>query len=147
MPGKPRAARPAKKPNSVPSPQEILPGLFLGGWKDAAKFDGTRFCVLDEAPDDMPAATQVTIYDEGKDAPLVANLDRLAAEVDAARHGGAPVLIFCGHGVRRAPLAMAWYLHRYEKLPLDRAYERIREVRPQVEAARDWIGNCRDLEP
>jgi len=131
---------------TIPSPQEIAPGVFLGGWNDALKFSGRKFCVLDEAPDDMPAATHIPIYDEGKDTPIVSNLDRLATEVDAARRAHEPVLLFCGHGVRRSPLAAAWYLHRHEKLPLDEAYIRIRTVRPKVETASEWIGNCKPLE-
>jgi len=120
--------------------------VFLGGWNDALKFTGKKFCVLDEAPDDMPPAVHVTIYDETKDAPIVPNLDRVASEMNSARRAHEPVLVFCGHGVRRSPLAAAWYLHRYEKLSLEEAYERIRAVRPKVETAREWIGNWKQLE-
>ncbi len=146
MPAIRRTARAASTTKPVPSPQEVAPGVFLGGWKDALRFTGKRFCVLDEAPEDMPPATHVPIYDEAKDAPIVPNLDRLAAEMAAARRGNEPVLVFCGHGVRRSPLAAAWYIHRSEKLPLERAYERIRALRPKVETAQDWIGNCEKLE-
>jgi protein-tyrosine phosphatase len=134
----------AKK--APPSPQEIAPGVFLGGWKDAIEFSGRRFCVLDEAPDDMPPATHIPIYDEKKDAPIVGNLDRLASEVNSVHRSGEPVLLFCGHGVRRSPLGAAWYLHRYEHLSLDEAYARIRAVRPKVEVASEWIGNCSALD-
>jgi protein-tyrosine phosphatase len=140
MPAKRTTPRPAAK-KKVPSPQEIAPGVFLGGWKDAVTFEGARFCVLDEAPDDMPSGTHIPIYDETADRPRIENLDRLAREVHAAHATGKPVLIFCGHGVRRSPLAAAWYLHRYEQLTLDDAYDRIRSARPQVEHAREWIGN------
>ena len=146
MPAKPRVPRAASTKKSVPSPQEISPGVFLGGWNDALKFTGKKFCVLDEAPEDMPPATHVTIYDETKDAPIVPNLDRLASEMNSAHQNHEPVLVFCGHGVRRSPLAAAWYLHRYEKLSLEAAYERIRAVRPKVETAREWIGNSNKLE-
>jgi len=133
-------ARPAT-PKVPPSPQEIAPGIFLGGWKDAARFEGARFCVLDEAPEDMPTGTHIPVYDESGDRPNIGNLDRLAREVRSVHESGRPVLIFCGHGVRRSPLGAAWYLHRYEHLSLDEAYERIRSVRPQVEHAREWIGH------
>jgi protein-tyrosine phosphatase len=138
------AQRTARRPAArkiPPSPQEIAPGVFLGGWKDAVRFEGSRFCVLDEAPDDMPAGQHIPVYDEATDRPKVDNLDRLAREVRSAHDSGKPVLIFCGHGVRRSPLGAAWYLHRYEQVSLDEAYERIRAVRPQVEHAREWIGN------
>jgi hypothetical protein len=141
-----RTARAPTAKKAPPSPQEISPGVFLGGWKDALAFSGRRFCVLDEAPEDMPPATHVRIYDGEKDAPIVANLDRLATEIARARASGEPVLVFCGHGVRRSPLAAAWYLHRDEKLPLEEAYERIRAVRPKIETAREWIGDCAPLD-
>ncbi|HTT16700.1 MAG TPA: dual specificity protein phosphatase family protein [Thermoplasmata archaeon] len=134
--------RAAAAPRSGPS--EVAPGIFVGGWNDALGFSGSRFCVLDEAPEGMPEGTHIPIYDEAKDAPIRANLDRLAREIGAARRAGRPVLVFCGHGVRRSPLGAAWYLHRSEAIELDAAYDRIRAVRPKVEPARAWIG---DLEP
>ncbi len=122
MSAKARAPRTSSTKKVAASPQEISPGVFLGGWNDALKFTGKKFCVLDEAPDDMPPAVHVTIYDETKDAPIVPNLDRVASEMNSARRAHEPVLVFCGHGVRRSPLAAAWYLHRYEKLSLEEAY-------------------------
>ena len=143
---------PSKKPRSPKaqpqpkSPSEIAPGVFVGGWNDAIRFEGVRFCVLDDAPDDMPPATHVPIYVEDGDRPNIANLDRLAHQMAVARAKGEPVLVFCGHGVRRSPLGGAWYLHRSEGLSLDQAYDRVRAVRPSIEAAREWIGNTADLE-
>ena len=127
-------------------PSEIAPGVFVGGWNDALKFEGVRFCVLDDAPEDRPTSEHVRIYDESTDRANRANLDRLAAGVAAARKSGSPVLVFCGHGVRRSPLGAAWFLHKSEGLPLDAAYDRIRAVRPKIEHARDWIGHPDDLE-
>jgi protein-tyrosine phosphatase len=143
---------PAKSPPSKKEPtrrgtgpSEVAPGLYVGGWKDALRFAGTRFCVLDEAPDDMPPAKHIPIYDDATGGAIVPNLDRLARAIAAARAGGEPVLVFCGHGIRRSPLGMAWYLHRAEHVPLDRAYERIRAVRPKVEPARAWIPDASSL--
>jgi hypothetical protein len=135
----------AKSRTKATGPSEIAPGVFVGGWKDALAFEGTRFCVLDEAPADMPTATHVTIYDDVADRPIVKNLDRVANGMHAARAKNEAVLVFCGHGVRRSPMAGAWYLHRYEGLSLDAAYDRIREVRPKVEHARDWVGDPEPL--
>jgi protein-tyrosine phosphatase len=146
MSAKPPASRTATAKRPVPSPQEIAPGVFLGGWEDAVKFTGKRFCVLDEKPDEMPPGVHVPIYDDANDAPIVPNLDRLATEMRAAHKSGEPVIVFCGHGIRRGPLGAAWYLHRTEKIPLDQAYERIRAVRPKIETAREWIGNPDALE-
>jgi protein-tyrosine phosphatase len=137
-----------RKPRSPKSPtaSEIAPGVFVGGWKDAVRFDGVRFCVLDEAPADMPTATHIPIYRETTDSVDRPNLDRLARSVEEARKRGQPVLIFCGMGVRRSPLGAAWYLHSTAGLPLDEAYDRIRSVRPKVEHVRTWVGDTSALE-
>lgn len=144
---------PAPKPRKTPNAKsrgsgasEIAPGVFVGGWKDADRFEGVRFCVLDEAPPDMPRAVHVPIYDENSDRALPKNLDELARAMKEARSKGQPVLVFCGHGIRRSPLAGAWYLHRSDGLTLDEAYERVRSVRPRIETADEWLGNAAELE-
>jgi hypothetical protein len=125
---------------------EIAPGVFVGGWNDAVVFEGARFCVLDQVPeDDLPAEAHRTIYDEAKDAAIRESLDEVAALAQKARSQGTPVLFFCGHGVRRGPLAAAWYLHRAEGIPLDAAYQRIRAVRPKIEHVSEWVGNWQVL--
>ncbi|MCI4346217.1 MAG: dual specificity protein phosphatase family protein [Thermoplasmata archaeon] len=143
--GKSKSA--ATKPKAGPS--EVAPGVFVGGWKDAESFVGTRFCVLDERPeelDEMPGTTHVPIYDDGSEAPVRANLDRLASLVEAAHGRKEPVLLFCGHGVRRSPLAGAWYLHRSESLPLDEAFARVKTARPGIEHVKEWAKGWRTLE-
>jgi hypothetical protein len=133
------AATAAKKPTNGPS--EVIPGVFVGGWKDAEKFEGTRLCVLDDPEPQAPADAQFRIYDAGREAAIPANLDRVAALAHAAREKDRPVLFFCGHGVRRGPLATAWYLHAHEGLSMDEAYARIESVRPKVERPPRWIAN------
>ena len=127
------------------SASEIAPGVFVGGWKDALRFDGARFCVLDEKPDDMPPAVHVPIYSETDRRARLESLDRLATGIGAARAKGGPVLVFCGHGIRRSALGGVWYLRRSEGLSLDEAYERLRSVRPKVQHARDWVANSGEL--
>ncbi len=145
MPAKAKPPTPRSASRPSPGPSEVAPGVFVGGWNDALEFDGARFCVLDEAPSDLPSpTTHIPIYDERTDGPIRANLERLAREMAAAHRAGRPVLVFCAHGIRRSPLGAAWYLHRAERLDLDAAYDRIRAVRPKVEPARSWM---RDLRP
>ena len=132
-------AKLASRKTSTPS--QLLPGVFVGGWKDAVDFAGARFCVLDEEPDDMPAGVHLAIYDGENDRPNRANLDRLAELAEKARAKGEPVLFYCGHGVRRGPLAGAWYLHVHERIPLEEAYARLREVRPGIESVGEWVGH------
>lgn len=132
------------KPRAA-TPSEFSPGIFVGGWKDAVRFQGSRFCVLDEAPADMPTATHVPIYDEGADRAIRENLDRLVRAMRKEHSVGNPVLVFCGHGVRRSPLAAAWYLRQTEGVSLGEAYHRIRSVRPRIEEAHEWIADTANL--
>ncbi|HTT73157.1 MAG TPA: dual specificity protein phosphatase family protein [Thermoplasmata archaeon] len=131
---------------AVSRASEVEPGLFVGGWKDAVEFEGARFCVLDEAPDGVPGATHIPVYDGATDGANRSNLDRLAKEIERARKDGRPVIVFCGHGVRRSPLGAAWYLHRARSIPLDAAFDRIAAVRPQVERPQEWLGSTESLE-
>ena len=143
---RPRANR---KADRRASPSEISPGIFVGGWKDAEGFTGARICVLDERPDEldgMSGATHVPIYDGESDAPIVANLDKVADLVKAAHRRGEPALVFCGHGIRRGSLGGAWYLHRNEGVSLDVAFERVASVRPQIERPQEWMKGWRALE-
>ena len=141
MSAKTASARTAKRP-AKPTASEIAPGVFVGGWKDAVNFEGTRICVLDEDPgEEVPGGTRVPIYDPSADRPIRANLEKIAglAKASEARHE--PVLFYCGHGVRRGPLAAAWYLHERDGIPLAAAYDRIRAVRPKIETADQWAGD------
>jgi hypothetical protein len=144
MPAKKGGPRTSKALTKTPS--EIAPGVFVGNWEDALRFEGARFCVLDEAPKDMPPATHVQIYDEGKDAAIRANLDRLADGVRGARAKGQPALIFCHQGAYRSPLAGAWYLHRAEGLPFEVAVARVVAARPKAKDPATWLGNYAELE-
>ncbi len=137
-----KKSRTVKSPRKA-APSEIAPGVFVGGWADAEKFEGTRFCVLDETPDaPFPAEVHIPIYDSQADRPIRPNLDRLADLVAAARAKHQPVLLFCGHGIRRGPLAGAWYLHRQLGLSLEEAYGRVRTVRPKIEAVEEWVNDA-----
>ena len=140
------AALKSRSASRRPTASEILPGVFVGGWSDAEKFVGQRVCVLDELPDSgAPAERHFPIYDEAHDRPIRENLDHVAAFVEAARANHQPALMFCGHGIRRASLAGAWFLHRHEGITLDEAYARVRAVRPKIEHVKDWVGDWKGL--
>lgn len=145
----PRSPKRAEPSRRKPTASEIAPGIFVGGWKDAASFEGARVCVLDEKPEELgqlAGAEHLPIYDGAKDAPILANLDRVADLMHAAHVRGAPVLVFCGHGVRRGSLGGAWYLHRYERLSLEKAFDQIEAVRPQIQRPSEWMRGWKVLE-
>ena len=49
------------------------------------------------------------------------------------------IVIHCLLGEDRSPLVLAWYFHRHRNLSLDEAYEKIKEIRPQVNDRRNWL--------
>lgn len=117
---------------------EIIDNLFVGGMTDARSgFNGLIICVLEEKPFDEPAnATWIPFLAEG-----VRSLEITAEIVDNALTGGRSVLVHCGAGSERAPLAVAWFLHRRRGMTLDDAYALLKERRPIVQDRRFWLRN------
>jgi Dual specificity phosphatase, catalytic domain len=131
---------PSRRQAEVPptSASEVSPGVFVGGWKEAAIFSGTKICVREDPPEGMTRVTHIPVFDELREMPIPANLDRVSELLRAAHDRNETVLVFCGHGVRRSPLAVAWYLQRTEGITLDQAYAQIARARPGIERVQDW---------
>jgi atypical dual specificity phosphatase len=124
---------------------EIIPGLFVGGRADAAGFQGIRICVLDNAGDESPAEARIPILtakDRGADR---AALDKVAARIQEALRHRDRILVYCGYGVRRSPLAVAWFLHRTRGHSLDDAYQIVQKGRAETEPAYRWLSNWASL--
>jgi hypothetical protein len=117
---------------------EIIENLFVGDMLDArAGFDGLIVCVLEEMPVDEPAgATWIPFMAEG-----IRSLEITADAIEHALNDGRSVLVHCGGGSERAPLAVAWFLHRRRGLRLDQAYELLKSKRPIVKDRRSWLRN------
>jgi len=121
---------------------EVAPGVYVGGAGDARGFGGRRVCVRDDPPAKTgPDDLHLPVFDVARGRANRANLDRIAALIEEGRASGQPVLVYCGFGQRRGPLAVAWYLARHERIDLEEAYRRIRKVRPEVETPREWISD------
>ena len=137
---------PARRPRR-PTASEVVGGLFVGGEPDSLRFEGARICVRDQdAPPTRSSDVHLPVYDPVLRQPIRENLDRVADRIEQSRAEGRPVLVYCGFGHRRAPLAAVWYLHRVLGIGLDEAYDRVRVVRPGVEHVRRWIGEVSALE-
>lgn len=147
MPRSPRSK--ARAPSGkAHGPSKIAEGVYVGGWKDAVKFEGTRICVLDELSkgDAGLCDLHVPIFSDSEGRALRPNLDRVAHAAQSARAHGRAVLLFCGHGVRRGPLAGAWYLHVAEKIPLEAAFDRVESARRGIERPHEWIPDPSSLD-
>lgn len=115
---------------------EIIDNLFVGGLADAySGFDGSIICVLEKMPDDAPPnATWIPFLAEG-----ISSLDITAGVIDNALAAGRRVLVHCGAGSERAPLTVAWFLHRRRAMSLDDAYDLLKRKRPIVQDRRAWL--------
>ena len=75
---------------------------------------------------------------------VIARLDMLAdiikKELDNDITGKKQVVVFCAMGMERSPLAVAWYLAKYEDYTLGSAYKHIHSIRPIVLDRSWWSG-------
>ncbi|MDG6912398.1 MAG: dual specificity protein phosphatase family protein [Nitrososphaerota archaeon] len=125
---------------------EILPNLFLGDLADARRWQGFAITVLEYRPPELPTnVVHIPIVDTnsspGSDdvKVLFVQLEALLTVVDAAMTRGEKVLVSCGQGMERSPLAVVWYLFRRRGMSVEEAYRLVREKRPQVIEHLDWL--------
>src|SRR5579884_1196928 len=99
---------------------EIIENLYLGDWEDALTVpeEYVRLCVLEaKPPGEPPGALWLPFLKDGK-----------------------KVLLHCGAGIERSPLACVWFLHTKRNMDFDEAYEFVKEKRPIVADRRTWLG-------
>jgi protein-tyrosine phosphatase len=115
---------------------EIIDNLFVSDLLDAKSgFDGLIICVLEQKPfDEPPDATWIPFMAQG-----IASLDLISSVIDDALANGRRVLVHCGAGSERAPLTIAWFLHRRRGMSLDAAYDLLKRKRPIVQDRRAWL--------
>lgn len=115
---------------------EILPNLFLGDLADAKRWQGFAITVLEYRPPELPSkVVHIPIVDTTTPDEfhvLFVQLEALVTVVDTAMSRGEKVLVSCGQGMERSPLAVVWYLFRRKGMSVEEAYRLIREKRPQV---------------
>ena len=135
--------------SDVSMEDEIVPGLYLGEYSDAIKWSklgiGKTICVLSERPDPFPRESiwapilAVDSEDETEIRADIEKLDEVVGMIETFLREGQRVLVYCGAGVDRSPLAVAWYLHKGRGMPLAAAYAFIRVKRPIVRPHPNWI--------
>ena len=118
----------------------IAHNLFLGDIVDAMKFDGDAICVLESFPPRPSIWLPVLQLDQDGGTPVVRHgqLEVIARTIDWLSTTG-PLLVYCGAGIERSPLAVAWWMHTRSCMSLQEAYEAIKRVRPQVQDRTYWL--------
>lgn len=126
---------------------EILPNVWLGDKLDAYGLrDNDRWkliCVLEQKPPEFKNTSNVIWLPvlsivEGEQRAPVQNLNRITNQIDSLLRQGFKVLIFCGAGLERSPLAVAWYIHLKFFIDEFEAYNWILKFR-HVSNKTDWI--------
>jgi protein-tyrosine phosphatase len=131
---------------------KIRENLYLGSISDNKKFNGTKICVLEHDEWDRYKIDSETIVipiiktkgftDRPWKYQNIINEINLNAVVDVAHtyiSKNVPVLIHCEIGKERSPLAVMYYLHKYEGLTMIEAYEEVKRIRQKTENRLYWL--------
>lgn len=122
----------------IPDAHEVLPRLWIGpqGSCDAAPESVFRICVLEE-PHSARCQHMRILGENGK--AQISSLDLVANMIDVRFGDGWNLLVHCGAGVERSPLAVAYWMTRRFGYSFDEAYAWLKQHRPQVEDRRVWL--------
>jgi len=125
---------------SVVGMSHILENLYLGSLEDAlnAPPDFVIVCVLEYQPSNEPPGAYRFPFLEGGVANVKV-LDDFANLVDKLLSEGKKVLVHCGMGVERSPLAVVWYLHRKKGMSIADAYRYVMNRRSVVADRSSWL--------
>jgi protein tyrosine/serine phosphatase len=72
----------------------------------------------------------------------ISNLKMAAGYLYGAYHDSSKkynILVHCEGGIDRAPFVVAFFLHFELKIPIEKAYQMIRKIRPQIIEHYEWI--------
>jgi len=126
---------------------EIIKNLYVGDIEDVLRFEkdhpeGRIFCVLEIRPEEEPIdAHHIPLCKEisGQLRVNYVNKRVLLKLIHEHLIRGRKVLVHCGAGIERSPLAVACYLKDYHDLSLDEAYKIVKDHKPQAQDRRDWL--------
>lgn len=128
---------------------EILPKLWIGDHNDALSVEDDpnfiNICVLeDEALEYLPtgAIRMPVLSDEDEEGGLYTTpktLNKIAGWIDRSISRGKHVLVSCGAGMERSPLAVAWYISRKLGITLKESYDWVKKRRSVAQDCSAWI--------
>ena len=129
--------------------------VWIGDTNDAIDFDGNVICVLENLPDNEPIdALWIPILKcywgihrdsecnyVGKSFIKLAStkqLDLVTDMIDKYIIEG-KVLVHCGAGEERSPLAVAWWYSKYAKISMKEAYDYVKTWRKETIDSMEWL--------
>jgi len=150
---------------------QIIHEIWIGDLEDTKVWEGNIICVLETRPDSLPIDAlhipiltlrfeKVMMKDkDGKDTDYLIHeyVDRaLPVQLDAVAHviqnhvdAKQKLLVSCGAGMERSPLAVTWYVHTRLGLSLEDAFKLVKTKRPQAQNRLEWLNDEKNkyLEP
>ncbi|HXZ23427.1 MAG TPA: hypothetical protein VEH08_01695 [Methanomassiliicoccales archaeon] len=111
--------------------------VAVGGWMDAWRVGMLRREEIDLIIDARTLFHRVPWY--GGRVPYVDRVKRSADLLLSTSSLGARVLVRCRWGKDRTPFVAMMYVSRRYNLPLMKAYELVKQKRPQTRVHLDWV--------
>ncbi len=118
---------------------QILGEIYIGDLRDAKEHpDMFKLCLL-ESPSKLPKSFWIKLLDSDEKA-RTGTLDQARMIIDAFYGSGEKLLVHCGAGIERSPLAVAYWLCFQDgfKGHIEEAYQFIQKVRPEVQYRGLW---------
>ena len=119
----------------------VTPSISVTDWEGGvrARQDGNFvICVAGEMPE-LGHVWMPIDPDDGRRRTLKV-LDRIAELIDwVVSKADQSVVVHCAMGIERSVLAVAWYLHKYQDMSLDEAYDAVGKVRPIAADRKYWV--------
>jgi len=139
----------------------ITDHIYIGDVEDAKGWEGPLICVLETLPDIEPNhAIWIPIlknrlekvkhkdsdytYHEYVDHAIPQQLDLVSSIMDIILESGEDLLVHCGAGQERSPLAVTYYLHKKWNIPLEDAFAKVKEKRPEALNRLYWLNKEED---
>jgi hypothetical protein len=122
----------------------ITPNLGVTDWEGAEEASLTGCYVINVAPE-LESVTceydNITIGFDNILWGLEGQLDQCARHMrdKIEKAPDIRIVVHCAMGMERSPLAIAWYLHKFEGMDLNAAYKKLADARPIVIDRRSWI--------
>ena len=123
----------------------VTPNLGVTDWEGAEEASLTGCYVINVAPE-LEGVTDkfdnITIgFSDFGGLGLKIALERCANHIHnkITENPDIRIVVHCAMGMERSPLAIAWYLHRRNRISLDDAYKKLVDARPIVLDRRGWI--------
>lgn len=138
---------------------KICDFLYLGDINDAKTFDGEVIMVAQDTPRDqqdhsywIPCFKIETEWDKeelihGQDVEVKIiknNIDLVIQRIRECGKYNEKILIHCIAGIERSPLIIAKFLHDYNGMNWDEAYDYIQKKRPEVQNRLQWLNMTYD---